>query len=406
MPASMLRTVLIVLVLLVALPGTVGGGSTTAGDNALPTETTHAVDDVAILTLDGGERTALTHTSIDVSTALAVQHDAAAGRLEAYDLAAAFDGAENEQARREVLLQAATAIETRSAAIRDHENALRQQYLNGTIGTSTFIGRLVRNDAKTLALQSRLDRIGDFAEQVPRLSLRSRLRFLEAGLVGAHGPIGNRAIATMRGDATPFQLYVSVTDQGAILSMIDDGQYVRTAFRSDRRDLETADGYTLDQAVRRTAELYPVAYNSTSSLRTGISSRGAGLYRIDIELPERTITAYLDSDTREVFYEVQQLRLDLLSPGEAVVNIENGTQLAVNRTFPGGPMRIVTVDNETGVPVSAAVEVDGTSLETGEDGVAWTLGPADPSRVIAIRPAGTTTVRVSPRRPGMINATS
>jgi hypothetical protein len=167
-------------------------------------------------------------------------------------------------------------------------------------------------------------------------------------LIGLYSPVVARTWAASRGETSPVWVFSEATADGVILSTVDGDQYIRTAYRADRRDFETSESFTLDQAVRRTAELYPVAYNSSNSLRTGISGRGEGLYQIDIELEERSLTAFLDSDTREVFYEIHRVRLDRIAQTEGDVVTENGTNLRVTNTFPGGPLSVAVTENATG----------------------------------------------------------
>ncbi|MFC7136385.1 hypothetical protein ACFQRB_07220 [Halobaculum litoreum] len=78
--------------------------------------------------------------------------------------------------------------------------------------------------------------------------------------------------------------------------------------------------------------------------------------------------------------EHQRVRLAGIETGPSVTRTLDLT-LRVNRTFPGGPLRVEVVDPRTGEPVDAVVKIqpdDGASTEvgsTGADGVLWTVSP-------------------------------
>ena len=75
--------------------------------------------------------------------------------------------------------------------------------------------------------------------------------------------------------------------------------------------------------------------------------------------------------------------------------------MKVNRSFPGGPIRIATTDTETGEPVETTVVIAGIDHET-TAGVVWTVSPARARYPVTVSgPTGnfTTTVRPLPTVP-------
>lgn len=391
----MVRAVLLALLAVIALPtgaaGLTGGVDSGAGAPSLADE--------AILTLDGTARTSVTTASADVGTALAVQHAAGADRLDRYALEARFQNAGSREARRTMLLESMATVETQITALRSDDRALRAAYGAQEIDTRAFLRELAMIHARAGELRRTLDHIQVLASDIPQFSLNEEVQLLDTTLYGLEGPGRQQALAAIHGEAEPTPLFVAGTDQGVVLSTIVDGRFTREAYRADHRDIGAGDVLSINEADQRAGELYPISYNISAGLSTGIRYLSGGVHRIEINLEEGVITAYLDSSTENVFFEVQERRLDFLAPRPSVVGSANGTWIAVNRSYPGGPLQVTVADNETREPVQRTVVVDGTRLETDADGVAWTLGPPRPFEVTAVGPRGNVTVSVRPFAP-------
>lgn len=388
----MARAAVLALLLVLALP---------MGVAAVPSDASGpAATDIAILTLDGPARGSFATSSLDVATTLAIQHDEADARLDRYTLDERMRRTASTEARQALLFEAVTSVRTRIAALREDDRELRAAYTAGEVDTETYVRRLAILDQRAAVLRAALDRIQAHAADIPQFSLRGRVRLLDAALFGFQGPVRGQAVTALRGQDSPVRLFVAASADGVVVSTIEDGRYVREAYRASNRDVENVSGMTLNEAAARTSELYPTAYNSSKSIRTGINGLSGGLYRIDIEFREGSLTAYLDGATRNVFFEIQERRLDLLGTRPSAVASANGTRIAVNRSYPGGPLRVQVTDNETGTPFSTTVVVAGERFQTGDDGRLWTLAPASVTfEVTAIGPTGNVTVSVRPLAP-------
>lgn len=390
----MARAALFALLLILALP--MGAAGVPASE---PAATATSLEDVAILTLNGSSRSSFATESMDVATAIAVQHDAATARLDRYALAERFANTDSTEARKTLLFESATAVEIRVASLRDDERSLRAAYMARDIDTETFVQRLARLHARVSGLRAALAGVQAHADEIPEFSIRGRVRLLDAALFGFEGPVRARALVAMRGEAQPTRLFVTVSETGVVLSTIEDGRFVREAYRADHRDTEAVSGMSVNEAAALAEQLYPVAYNATTSIRTGIIGLSGGLYRLDIELRQGVVTSYLDGATRSIFFEVQERRLDLLDPRPAAIGVENDTRLVVNRSYAGGPLRVTVTAAETGEPLPSTIVVKGSRFVTGSDGSLWTLAPAAPFEVTAIGPRGNVTVSVRPLEP-------
>lgn len=358
---------------------------------------------MAQLTLDGQSADGFSEPAMDVSTALTVGHHAGTITVDRYAFDERFSAAGSDERKRQLLLDATTRFDRRITALQTESRTLRRSFRNGTIGPDAFVREQVKIGAESARLRASLQRLDTLANQVTGLSYQGRIGRLDAALVGLQGPVRSRALASMRGSADPTRLYVSATADGVVLAMIENDRYVREAYRADKHPPGAADGISLDQAASRIAQLYPDAYNS--SIQRGINGLGGGVYRITITLQQGTLTAYLDGSTEAVFFEIQERRLTTIPATERVIRIENGTRLLVDRTVQGGPLRLETVDNETGAPVPSTLRLGDQELQTGEDGVVWTLmPPTERLSITAVRPDGTVSVSIRPLPPEPVNA--
>lgn len=397
----MLRVALLAFLVVLALPAGVGGASPLA---ATSTAAVADADDVPILTLDGTERSSFATGSLDVGTALADQRRSAAARLERHTLEDRFRSNDSTDARQRLLLGTATAVENRVDALHDEERELRAAYTNRSIDTTTLVRRLALLDARAGELRATLDRVAALADEVPQFAIGGRIDRLDAALIGFEGQVRDRTLSAIRGDGPATRVYVDASGGGVVLATIDGGRYVREVYRADSRDAETADGVAFGEAVTLTGELYaPYAFNDSLTIGNNFFGPYVGTYRLTIQMSQGTVVTYLDATTRRIFFEVQERRLDFASSRAAVVGADNGTRLVVNRTFPGGPLRLATSDNETGEPLAATVHVDGRTVRTGDDGVAWTLAPRGPVDVTADGPRGNVTISVRPLSPKQVH---
>lgn len=417
----MARALLVVLLVACSLVGTAAGGApvhqaspaTSPSSPSTPSSPTPAaqIDDdrppaVEMLGLASPTRSDVTTQGVDVSTAVATQREAADSAIDRRALEVAFERAEDEQARRELLFEAATEVEIAIAALRSEQRSLRADYVNGTVSTRTYTRNRAMVDVRTEQLRADMELIQQYADRVPQLSMRSRLEALQVALTGTDGPVTDRIRATAVGEAPSVVTYAAVSPDGRVLATVTDDEYVREAYRSDVWTPDTTSGIGFAQAEARTKDLYPVAFNSSRNLRAAMGEHGAGTYRISMAVREGDIVTYLDGDTQNVFYEVQRFRLGLIEPGPSVSDTDNGTRLVVNRTHDGGPLRIATFDNATGEPIDVPVLVDETGYDTGPDGVVWALDTDGRTRVVALGEAGNASVSVVSLQPPLVNVSS
>lgn len=390
----MRRPAVLALLLVPLLVGAAIGApvlrSSHAGD---PTDAT----DVSALVLEESGRDDFATPSVDASTAISIERVAAEARLRRSALAVAFERADDDRARREVLFEAATGVEIASSALRSDQHELRRAYADGAIGTETLLRRHAVQAARARQLRLTLDRIAEYADRLSGFSMTTRIEALRATLTGYDGAATARVRAATTGAADPSRFWVAASRNGTVVSTIDDGVYHREAFRSDQWVPESVRVVDLATVEALAFERYPIAINSSQTVSRGIGSVDADIYRIEIGYEQGSILAFVDGDTEAVFYEVHRQPLARIVPGPAVVEADHGLRLAANRTRAGGPLRLATANATTGEPVAAEVLVDGTAVETGDDGVAWTLMPGETTSVVAVTERGNVSLTVRPR---------
>lgn len=357
------------------------------------------LEEVPILSVDGG-RTDFGSASADVGTVLAVQRRQATGRLDRYPLEERFEDTSTEEAKQTLLFEEATDVEIRLASLRTDERQLRADYANRTIDTGTYLARLAVIDARAAILRNRMAAIRGHADEIPQFSMEGRLQLLEATLYGLEGPVRDRTYAALAGEATAIRVYARGSPEGLVLSTIEGDRFVREAYHGMNRDTDTIGSTSFDGAIDLFATSYaPFAFNETLTLSTNFGGPIAGVYVLTFEFQSGSVTTYLDGSTQSVFFEIQERQIDQLELPAAATGEANGTHLVVNRSYPGGPMRLVVIDADTEEPVNATIHLANTALVTGADGVVWTLAPPAPTEVTAVRPAGNVTISVRPLAP-------
>jgi hypothetical protein len=210
------------------------------------------------------------------------------------------------------------------------------------------------------------------------------------------GPVRERVGAALAGDAPPTRVYVSTTPRGVSLAALTESGYVRETYRGElRRAGRTALNRSAASAV--VADAYP----SVWAARQAVSVDPARLSVVRVTYDGGELAAGVGAGNRRVFRDVHRQSLVVAGTDETAVNTRDGLQIAVNRSYAGGPMRVRLTDAD-GDPVNASLTVGpagGDSVpvgRTGPDGERWTLTPADRFTVVAIRDRSVVFVTMDP----------
>ncbi|MFC6837180.1 DUF7096 domain-containing protein [Halomarina ordinaria] len=338
---------------------------------------------------------------IDVSASLATDTAATRGELDRRALDRAYSEAETTEERRAVLLGYTQRAENLTADLRSSERRALARFVAGQLSAERYLQTLAELHVEAERTSALLDRLATLQRRTDDAVPASRLNAVQADLVALEGPVRDRLASVYSGSESPERVAVEATGTGVVLSVIveRDGRpvYVREAYLGEIREASSGeDQYGgIDDIQRRAEELYPWA--SSDDFPTG-SIRIDGLeevYRFSTPHPQGELTTFIDGQSDSVFREYQEKDLALVPVTEVERGSEAGLELAVSRTYPGGPVLVETRAGDESV--NATVTVDDEEVgTTGADGERWVLMPSgDPVTVSATTPdAGPASVTV------------
>jgi hypothetical protein len=353
-------------------------------------------------------RTAFYSPSLALGSSLTIAHDGFETQLGVESLDRELEAAETSPEKQRILNRFRYHIENRVISLKAKERQLTSAFSNRTISKSEYVRSLGLIDAEAAEIRDAITILNEYAKST---QLGIDAQALKAKLVTVEGPVRNRIAKTLQGDADPTRVYVATADAGIVLSTIAGGTYIREIYRSDNRDPSQQQSITVGEAmddVIRPRYPWVSDTNHWTGSRTWGSRRRVFPPIQSIKYtyfhPHGRLTAYVDAGTAKVYREIQHKRLtgdQSLPPGPAVTNTTvskfgQNLTLTVNRTYPGGPLR-VKLTNVTGVPLQGRITVGGEPVgRTNENGVLWTLGPADQFVVNATHEGTSITVTTAP----------
>jgi hypothetical protein len=335
-------------------------------------------------------RAAFDSPSVALGSSLAMSRDGFRTQLSVNSLAQQLENADSVEKKKQILNRYRYYIENRIISLKATEQRTTQAFSNGVISEREYLRMLGQIDAESEQIRKVIESMQVRSEEISRFNLGTEASTLKGKLITIEGPVRDRVSNVLRGKADVTKIYVSTSDTGIILSTIDGDTYVREIVRQDRRDPSAATQLSFIETRDAVLENYPWIRDNirgTDTSRYGSTN----IFSVAATHQRGKLVAYIDGGTEKVFKEVQYKQLTgehSIPPGPAVRNTTNTTlsenvTLAVNRTYPGGPLR-VKLTNSTGAPLQGEVTVAGDRVgRTGPNGVLWTLGPAEQFRVSA-----------------------
>ncbi len=366
-------------------PGSVG--SAASAPNSPRTTAERVTDDDSdgpnvsrVLTLPAAAVGARNVTAVTVDTAGAtgLSSDAVEARVGTNALASRLEVTRGE-ARRELLGDAVDRLANETATLERRQATAIRSYNAGETTTREFLAAMARIDRTATLLERRAVLLRNvsretFADESPVADNISRTR---SSLRRFQGPVRDRIGAAVTGRSDPARVFVATTEQGVALSTIDNGTYVREVYRGFLWN-NGGTGLTGAEVSNAVSEAYPEIWE-TRNRTSGTGSADA--FVLTVSHPGGRLDAHVRGENRRVFREVQRLPLSTYPTGPSTNRSLNGLVMRVNRTYPGGPLRVNVTDQRTGEPVNTSVAISpigGPGLvtvgETGADGVLWTLG--------------------------------
>ncbi|MFC4448557.1 DUF7096 domain-containing protein [Halorussus aquaticus] len=344
-------------------------------------------------------RTAFDSPSLALGSSLTMDRGEFRTKLTVKSLDRQLQTANSAEKKKQALNRFRYRIENRIISLKANEQQATRAFSNGTISKSEYTRTLGSIDAEVADIQKLITAMRTRANSVPRFEMETEANTLRGKLTTVEGPVRNRIAAAIRGQKSATQVYVATGPSGIVLSTIIDGKYVREIVRHDRRNPAVSGNSTMGSARKSIVNEYSWAFEHRKSTATNALYGTNNIYRMQMRHTHGKLVIYYDGGTESVFREMQYKQLNGQTPlptGPSVSNTSENVTLTVNRTFAGGPLR-VKLTNATGAPVQGDVTIAGDPVgRTNSDGVLWTLGPAEPSRVSATYDFTTVNVTAAP----------
>ncbi len=292
--------------------------------------------------------------------------------------------ANSEAEERAVIREEVSRLDDEVSSLRDREETVYDEYIDGEIDEREAVTELVRNHQRAVALEASIEELESEAQLVSGIGIGEDLEILQVQATAIQGPVREHVVEVHQGKATGSLVHIEADETGVVLSTVDDTDYLREAHRPDHRSLDTdEDDYelvSLGDGEQRLEELYP------RMLENARLNVGDGQYQTitgSVAHASHSATIYLDQGTAGVYKEDQTLRLSAVETVVGETEAEDGYELELNRTYPGGPMK-ATLTDSAGEPVDdAEITVGGTSVGATDEGERWFVAPHGSTTVVA-----------------------
>lgn len=331
-------------------------------------------------------RTASHRRGINLGTSLGLAVGSSDAALRTETAVQRVEAAETNAERQRRILAAINEVEQGEVSLDSRQTAAMNAHASGELTDRELLDELVRVAALAREYDGRLDVLSELAEETDGFSTPDRVSTLQVRLQVYDGPVRRVALETVRGDRTRTEIHVRSSPNALVLATVVDGQYVRESLRRDRWD-RGGDDIGSETAINATVASYP----ETTDLREPDALGAGAVQRITVDHDFGSLRTFVSGGTERVFLEHQRMALATFPDSTPVSTTEDGFNVTVNRTYPGGPVTVTVLDADTGDPLegitvtkSAGGSPSETIGSTDEDGVVRTLSPADPYRITVV----------------------
>lgn len=322
--------------------------------------------------------------NLGTSLGLAVGDSDAALRTET--AAQRVENAETNAERQRRILAAINEVEQGEVSLDSRQTAAMNAHASGELTDRELLDELVRVAALAREYDRRLDTLSELAEETDGFSTPDRVSTLQVQLQVYDGPVRRVALETVRGDRTGTEIHVQSSPNALVLATVVDGQYVRESLRRDRWD-RGGDDIGSEAGINATIASYP----ETTDLREADALGAGAVQRITVDHDFGSLRTFVSGGTERVFLEHQRMTLATFPDSEPVSTTEDGFNVTVNRTYPGGPVTVTVLDADTGDPIEGITVTKSTGGSPSETigstdatGVVRTLSPADAYRITVV----------------------
>lgn len=347
-----------------------------------------------------------TETGLDVGTAIAADAQKLHTTHDRLTFEEQFNGATETTEQREVVEDTIRDIERESRSIEQRQAEVYEGYGNGTIDRNELVRSLLRLNAVAERQEERINSVVQTVSASPDISLRSdtedRIDAINSNPILRTPPVEERLRTATDGTGDPVVAYAQSDGDALVLATISGNTHLRQANVLSEQDgsgidqFGTADAGWFDAANERVAVLYPWAWTNLEGGGGDILS-GLPYYFVDIRHPHGTLELFFDGTNENVFREHQINDASAIPTTESARDTTETVEVAVETTYPTGPMRIAVSDPASDAPVIGAITVNDQHIGVTDDGQLRAVQPVGEFTVEVATPDGETlTLDVSP----------
>lgn len=339
---------------------------------------------------------------VDLGPAVAFDTRRTAGTIENDAVEVRIENADpNGETQRQVLDELNT-IEQAIVTLEERQQRAVAQYNTGEINSHEFLVTLVRIQADAVLLETRLEAITSGAEEGGYTVNANRRQEIQSSLELFSGPVRDYAEEILYGDRDPDRIYVETTEQGIVLSAIDETTYQREVLRADRRE-PSGGTISLEDAEAIVETNYPEVFNQSTTVRV---SGSESIVRVTVVYDGGELVAFVDGGSEQVFKEHRSAELSGVVASDERSRTQSGLDVRVRQTYVGGPFEVAVVDADDGSPVADATVTVGQGSEesdvigtTNEDGIVHGIEPRGSYTVSVLRGTNTAFLELDATEP-------
>ena len=335
---------------------------------------------------DADSRVGINTRGANLGSSLSFAVDETDAAMETAAVVQRIENAETNTQRQQEILSAINQVERDEVSLNSRQTNAFDAHASGELSDRELLDELIQISATAREYDERLDELSELADETDGFSSPTRLDELQVSLQVYEGPVRDHALSAARGEIAATEVHIESSEGAIVLATIDDDQYVREVFRTDRWDRGGGE-ISNDAAIEATVEAYP----ETAALREPDAFGAGSVQRITIPHEFGTLRTFVSGGTERVFVEHQRIDLEMFPDTEPVTESGDGFNVTVDRPYAGGPVTVTVLDDEDREPVADVTvtkSVDGADSQTigttDTNGVVRTLSPADSYRVTVV----------------------
>lgn len=351
------------------------------------------------------DRTEIRRQHVDLGPAVGFDTAAMTETIATDVIKGEINDAGNDTQRRGQLKGAVADLETVVKVLKQRNAAAIQAFAAGDHDSTATLQELAMIGHTADRLRDRIEVLEAQSENLDTDStLPNRLQTLTYELRTLDGPVREHAADIYTSERSPGHVFIQSGNGSIIISSLTEDKYIREVYYSSNRENEQTQ-ISSGRALEVAAETYPLFWNRSDS--RGSTSLGAIAFVSLEDADSGSIETFIDGTTEKRYVEYKEISLNQFKPAQRTTQVQNGLRVTVERSYVGGPLRTSVVDEDTGQPINATVQIGQNGQEsrrigsTDRDKPVWALTPDDQFQITAITEDNSAAiVEITPRGAG------